>query len=100
MLSVTLGLALWMCLLACVRAQSISPVLGAFCLGLSIYPVIRLSATSLLPFLLGRQKRDVTAKDQRVYGLEHGVLNIELPTRTMWMNLGYWKDQVAVTNDV
>ena len=29
----------------------------------------------------------------RIYGLEHGILNLELPPKTMWMNMGYWKDQ-------
>lgn len=26
-----------------------------------------------------------------VYGLQHGILNIDLPPKAMWMNLGYWK---------
>ncbi|KAJ5556824.1 hypothetical protein N7494_000739 [Penicillium frequentans] len=25
------------------------------------------------------------------YGLDHAVLNIQLPPRTMWMNMGYWE---------
>lgn len=27
----------------------------------------------------------------RLYNLEHGMLNLELPCKTMWMNMGYWK---------
>ncbi|KAI9923985.1 hypothetical protein MW887_007443 [Aspergillus wentii] len=34
-------------------------------------------------------------KDSDVYGLDHAILNIELPTR-MWMNLGYWKHESAL----
>jgi hypothetical protein len=26
-----------------------------------------------------------------IYGLEHAKLNIEVPPRSMWMNMGYWK---------
>ncbi|KAJ6002808.1 hypothetical protein N7451_005355 [Penicillium sp. IBT 35674x] len=27
------------------------------------------------------------------YGLDHAVLNIQLPPQTMWMNMGYWECQ-------
>ena len=27
----------------------------------------------------------------RVYGLDHAVLNMHLPPQTMWMNMGYWE---------
>lgn len=27
----------------------------------------------------------------RIYGVDHGILNIDLPLQTMWMNMGYWK---------
>ncbi|KAJ5373450.1 hypothetical protein N7517_005456 [Penicillium concentricum] len=30
-----------------------------------------------------------------VYGLDHAVLNIQLPAQSMWMNMGYWE----YTND-
>lgn len=26
-----------------------------------------------------------------LYTLDHAVLNIQLPPRTMWMNMGYWE---------
>ena len=29
-----------------------------------------------------------------VYSLRHGVLNLQMPPTSMWMNLGYWADQV------
>jgi hypothetical protein len=29
--------------------------------------------------------------DHSLYRLDHGVLNVELPPKTMWMNMGYWK---------
>jgi hypothetical protein len=33
---------------------------------------------------------DGSAK-KKIYGLHHAVLNMELPPRTMWMNMGYWE---------
>jgi hypothetical protein len=27
----------------------------------------------------------------KIYGLEHGRLNLEIPAGSMWMNMGYWK---------
>lgn len=26
-----------------------------------------------------------------LYRLDHGILNVEAPPSTMWMNMGYWK---------
>lgn len=26
-----------------------------------------------------------------LYRLDHGILNVEVPPPTMWMNMGYWK---------
>ncbi|TLD24728.1 hypothetical protein E2P81_ATG12064 [Venturia nashicola] len=31
-------------------------------------------------------------RSDKTYGLEHGRLNLELPMRSMWMNMGFWKD--------
>ncbi|EPS31151.1 hypothetical protein PDE_06106 [Penicillium oxalicum 114-2] len=39
--------------------------------------------------MLGFLKKSL---ESRVYGLDHAVLNIQLPPATMWMNMGYWKD--------
>ncbi|KAJ5907898.1 hypothetical protein N7495_000580 [Penicillium taxi] len=27
----------------------------------------------------------------KLYGLDHALLNVELPPKTMWMNMGYWE---------
>ncbi|KAF7717427.1 Uncharacterized protein PECH_006420 [Penicillium ucsense] len=32
------------------------------------------------------------ALESRVYGLDHALLNIQLPPATLWMNMGYWKN--------
>ncbi|KAL7272642.1 hypothetical protein RUND412_004543 [Rhizina undulata] len=31
-------------------------------------------------------------EDANIYGLEHALLNLQLPVESMWMNMGYWKD--------
>ncbi|KAK8133325.1 methyltransferase domain-containing protein [Apiospora kogelbergensis] len=31
-------------------------------------------------------------RNDRLYSLDHGKLNLELPPRSMWMNMGYWRD--------
>jgi hypothetical protein len=31
------------------------------------------------------------ALESRMYGLDHAVLNVQLPPETMWMNMGYWE---------
>ncbi|KAK8064348.1 hypothetical protein PG994_006986 [Apiospora phragmitis] len=30
-------------------------------------------------------------RNDRLYSLDHGKLNIELPPKSMWMNMGYWR---------
>lgn len=32
-----------------------------------------------------------TARADGVYGLDHAMLNMQLPPQTMWMNMGYWE---------
>ena len=34
--------------------------------------------------------------DHRLYGIDHGRLNLELPPPSLWMNMGYW--QVSIHN--
>jgi hypothetical protein len=34
--------------------------------------------------------------DGRVYGLEHSILNLEVPPKSMWMNMGYWEEKVII----
>ncbi|KAF3401584.1 hypothetical protein F1880_010030 [Penicillium rolfsii] len=45
-----------------------------------------------MPRMLGFLKK---ALESKVYGLDHALLNVQLPPPTMWMNMGYWKE----TND-
>lgn len=33
----------------------------------------------------------IGAKEEKLYGLDHAILNVEVPPRNMWMNMGYWK---------
>ncbi|PLB54370.1 hypothetical protein P170DRAFT_431999 [Aspergillus steynii IBT 23096] len=33
------------------------------------------------------------SSDRSIYGLDHAVLNIPAPPPSMWMNMGYWKDE-------
>ncbi|CAI7564018.1 unnamed protein product [Penicillium glandicola] len=37
-------------------------------------------------------KRALRKPRAKVYGLDHAVLNIQLPQQSMWMNMGYWED--------
>ncbi|CAG7930487.1 unnamed protein product [Penicillium olsonii] len=36
-------------------------------------------------------KRALRNPTPKLYGLDHAVLNIQLPPQTMWMNMGYWE---------
>ena len=29
--------------------------------------------------------------NKKIYGLHHAKLNIDIPPKTMWMNMGYWE---------
>lgn len=41
--------------------------------------------------MLAFLRRLVRKSRPEMYGLDHAVLNIQLPPQTMWMNLGYWE---------
>jgi hypothetical protein len=41
--------------------------------------------------MLGFLKGALRKSRANVYGLDHAVLNIQLPPQTMWMNMGYWE---------
>ena len=42
--------------------------------------------------LLGRIVRFFARVDEKkLYGLDHAILNLEVPPPSMWMNMGYWK---------
>ena len=30
-------------------------------------------------------------KEKKIYGLHHAKLNIDVPPKTMWTNMGYWE---------
>lgn len=45
--------------------------------------------------MLAFLKRIVSAPRPEMYGLDHAVLNMQLPPPTMWMNLGYWEVSLA-----
>ena len=36
-------------------------------------------------------KRAFRKTPAKLYGLDHAVLNIQLPPQSMWMNVGYWE---------
>ena len=35
---------------------------------------------------------------EKIYGLHHAILNMDVPPKTMWMNMGYW--EVGTAGDV
>ncbi|CAP99026.1 hypothetical protein E8E15_003413 [Penicillium rubens] len=41
--------------------------------------------------MFGSLKRALRKPHANVYGLDHAVLNIQLPPQSMWMNMGYWE---------
>lgn len=41
--------------------------------------------------MLGFVKRLLGGARNDVYGLDHAVLNVQLPPQSMWMNMGYWE---------
>ncbi|KAF2493290.1 hypothetical protein BU16DRAFT_563455 [Lophium mytilinum] len=63
---------------------------AVFICGIIFIPTVRTLAPQLKKVIWHESEAIV-----EVYGLEHGRLNIDLPPKSMWMNMGYWKD----TND-
>ncbi|KAF2841815.1 hypothetical protein M501DRAFT_997995 [Patellaria atrata CBS 101060] len=49
-----------------------------------------LTSFPILSILLKKATCRNSKKGEAIYGLDHGRLNLDLPT-TMWMNMGYWK---------
>ncbi|PKY01912.1 hypothetical protein P168DRAFT_272668 [Aspergillus campestris IBT 28561] len=46
----------------------------------------------LITQLLGRIVRFFARVDEKkLYGLDHAILNLEVPPPSMWMNMGYWE---------
>lgn len=48
--------------------------------------------------MLGFLKRVFEAPAGEVYGLDHAVLNVQLPPQSMWMNMGYWEVSLSFEN--
>jgi hypothetical protein len=51
-----------------------------------LIPLTRLGTEKLLVYVLW--KKD---DGDKLYGLDHAILNVEVPPRSMWMNMGYWE---------
>ena len=74
-------------------ASVMPQVLIAFICGILLWPISKAIVRRLLHFMPATADRK-----SRIYGLEHGVLNLGLPA-TMWMNVGYWKGQLDNPRD-
>lgn len=65
-------------------------VYGAGCVsGILLVPLLANILKKLTRYL-------ISSKDDGAHGLyrlDHGILNVELPPTSMWMNMGYWKVQ-------
>ncbi|KAF7178637.1 hypothetical protein CNMCM7691_007451 [Aspergillus felis] len=35
-------------------------------------------------------------RDKNLYGLDHAILHVQTPPPSMWMNMGYWKDETTL----
>lgn len=46
--------------------------------------------------MLGYLKRALSGPRTDLYGLDHAVLNVQLPPQSMWMNMGYWEVSVFI----
>jgi hypothetical protein len=63
-----------------------------------VYVAGCISGAILMPFLTHALKRVVgylfLSKDEGdhdLYNLDHGILNVEVPPASMWMNMGFWE---------
>lgn len=72
---------------------------GIIC-GLLVVPILSKCLAYIMSWFIGGRassptfaSHNQTGDDSRVYGLGHSILNIELPPKTMWMNMGYWIDE-------
>ena len=72
------------------QVSKLSPIIvyAAGCVsGIILVPLLAYMFDKAFRYLFRRG--DET--DHALYRLDHGKLNIEIPPKTMWMNLGYWK---------
>ncbi|KAE8136930.1 hypothetical protein BDV38DRAFT_293677 [Aspergillus pseudotamarii] len=55
----------------------------------------------LLAMVLGVIERVIQyiigVDDKKLYSLDHAILSMEVPPRSMWMNMGYWKNTSSFT---
>jgi len=63
-----------------------------------VYVAGCISGVVLVPFLIHALKRAARylflSKDEGdhdLYRLDHGILNVEVPPASMWMNMGFWE---------
>jgi hypothetical protein len=74
---------------------------------LYIYIAGCVSGAVLVQILLHAIKRGAkyllstdTAGRHDLYRLDHGILNISVPPKSMWMNMGYWEVRLAFLLEV
>lgn len=65
----------------------------AFACGVLLWPLIKILIKKAI-----RSKRASVDDGSQIYGLDHGILNLKQPI-TMWMNVGYWKNQMDDPHD-
>ncbi|RJE23537.1 hypothetical protein PHISCL_04121 [Aspergillus sclerotialis] len=53
---------------------------------------------NLLSRLLKSITTYITPQKELPYGLDHAILNVQLPPQTMWMNMGYWEQETDLPN--
>ena len=60
-----------------------------------------ISAMIVIPLVKWCMRRLLdSSSNDRLYGLDHAILNIELPPKYLWMNLGYWEVRQLVQNQI
>lgn len=70
----------------------------AFAFGLLLWPLLKATSNKLFEHGTAPAQSSFD-KLSHVYSLKHGILNMTLPPSTMWMNMGYWKDQGSDPED-
>ena len=57
------------------------------------YVAVGLTILLSSAFIIWTLKRIIghEPKGEKIYGLHHAKLNIDVPPKNMWMNMGYWE---------
>ncbi|KAK6860828.1 hypothetical protein PG995_004464 [Apiospora arundinis] len=74
--------------LSCLSTSHVLCVLAGFALGVLAprhWPKIHFARQTPKDWGVGK-------RNDRLYSLDHGKLNLELPPKSMWMDMGYWRD--------